>query len=158
MSSYIFDCKFLFTFSFSISVMTWPFRISLVYHTICHFITKKERLLLFYIITSSLSSQYSLLCEARYKLGAGGTAPPLLNSTLDADVWSALPPALPQGKSPRYPLDRKNLTLQGIEPGTSSPSIYRLSYPGSATLWERTALSFNTAYSGLLYENYLTMK
>jgi hypothetical protein len=48
------------------------------------------------------------------------------------------PAALPRGKSPRYPLDRrlggpqswsgrcdeKNLALPGIEPGPSSPSLY----------------------------------
>jgi hypothetical protein len=54
------------------------------------------------------------------------------------------PAALPWGKSPRYPLDRrlggpqrgsgrcgeeKNLALPGIEPRPYSPSLYRLSYP-----------------------------
>jgi hypothetical protein len=52
-------------------------------------------------------------------------------------------PLYPRGYRPRYPLDRrlggpqsqsglcgeeKNLTLPGIEPGRSSPSLFRLSY------------------------------
>jgi hypothetical protein len=55
------------------------------------------------------------------------------------------PAALPPGKEPRYPLDRrpggphnrsgrcgeeKNLSLPGIEPGLFSPSLYQLSWPG----------------------------
>jgi hypothetical protein len=55
-------------------------------------------------------------------------------------------PLCPRGKSPRYPFDRrlggprsrsgwcgeeKNLALRGIDPGPSSPSLCRLSYPGS---------------------------
>jgi hypothetical protein len=57
-----------------------------------------------------------------------------------------VPVALPPGKKPRYPLERrlggpqsrsggcgeeKNLTMPGIERGASSPSLYRLSYPDS---------------------------
>jgi hypothetical protein len=61
-------------------------------------------------------------------------------------VSFTLLPLYPRGKSPRHPLDRrlggrqsrcgccgeeKNLALPGIEPGPSSQSLYRLSYPDS---------------------------
>jgi hypothetical protein len=54
--------------------------------------------------------------------------------------------ALPPGKEPRYPSDRRlggpqsqsghceeeeNLAVPGTEPGPSSPSLYQLSYPDS---------------------------
>jgi hypothetical protein len=65
----------------------------------------------------------------------GGIASPLLTSVLDGGGELHAPAALPQGKEPRCPLDRrlvepqsrsgccgekKNLTLLGIEPRPSS--------------------------------------
>jgi hypothetical protein len=74
--------------------------------------------------------------------GSGGIAPPFLTSAVDGGEWSASRPGrfIARGRSPRYPLDRrlggpqgqsgrcgeeKNLAVPGIEPGPSSPSLYR---------------------------------
>jgi hypothetical protein len=82
--------------------------------------------------------------------GSGGIAPLFMTSALDGGEWSVSRPCrfYRRGKSPRYPLDtmlggpqsqsgrcgeEQNLALPGIEPGPSSPSLYRLLTPSSPT-------------------------
>jgi hypothetical protein len=77
--------------------------------------------------------------------GSGGITPPFLTSAL---VVSFTPQALcrrgnchryplgrrlggPQSRSGSYGVKKNFFSLPGIEPRPSSPSLYRLSYPGS---------------------------
>jgi hypothetical protein len=70
--------------------------------------------------------------------GSGGIATPFLTSALDGGEWSASSPGrftpreispLPIGYEPVWTLRRsEKFTMPGIEPGPSSPSLYRLSY------------------------------
>jgi hypothetical protein len=75
--------------------------------------------------------------------GSGGVVPPLLLSALAGSEWSPsrLSRFPPEGRAPsthcargcvgpRADLDAVLLPLPGIVPQPSSPSLYRLSYPG----------------------------
>jgi hypothetical protein len=80
-------------------------------------------------------------------MGGGGTATPFLTSVLDGGEWPAsrICRFTTEKYITQYPLDRlggpqsqsgrcgghKNLSLPGIKPGPSTPSLYRLSYPDS---------------------------